>query len=83
MLNEVPVEIKLALDIVVSGRGKPCGESPQEDGQGVSSGEIGRVDGFDIQGTSSQPGRAVVYSLHRDRLKALREVAVDESKQNG
>jgi len=74
MFDEVSVKIELALDIVVSGRGKPCGESSQEDGQLVARREIGRVDGFDIHHTSSHLGRAVVYSLERDRLKALWDI---------
>ena len=52
MFNQVPVEIKLAFDIVVSGRGKPCGKSAKKDGQGVSSGEIRCVDSVDVHGGS-------------------------------
>jgi hypothetical protein len=47
--------------------GKACRESAREDRQGVSSREIGRVDSINLDGGK-------VYSLDRERFKALRNI---------
>ncbi|SLM44239.1 hypothetical protein NSND_61672 [Nitrospira sp. ND1] len=48
VLNEVPIQIELPLDIVISRRGKTCRQATKKDWERIARREIRGVDGIHI-----------------------------------